>query len=99
MPSNHAVLIPSANNVPNPSGTLQHPDQPGNTQQNPLLCAYPCTVAEHADTVNLLYVDPLTITTSNYDSSLPGGGFSLTDAENNDPNFGSVVFVYNPPLS
>jgi hypothetical protein len=94
MAVDHAVLIPSANNVPNPAGTLQYTDQPGSTQTNPLLCGYPCTVAGHTDTVGLLYVDPATITDENYDSSLPGGGFSLTDAENNDPNFGSVAFTY-----
>ncbi len=85
MATNHAVTIPSANNAPNPSGTLQFPDQSGPSPDNLLQCSYPCTVTGHTDTVALLWC--------------PDQGFSLPDSEANDPNFGSVAFTYDPPLT
>jgi hypothetical protein len=101
MPTNHAITIPSANGAPNPSGTpiITGEGAPASpTQQNPWLCHFACTVTGHTDTVDLLWVDPGTINDDNYDPNLPGGGFSLTPEESNDPNFGTVTFTYDPPL-
>lgn len=101
MPVNHAVTIPSANGAPNPSGTpfiVGENAPPSPTQQNPWLCPFDCTVSGHTDTVDLVWVDASTITDENYDPNLPGGGFSLTAVEANDPNFGEVRFTYDPPL-
>ncbi len=84
MPVNHAVTIPSANNLPDPSGTPIDPDQPNPTSDDPWQCSYACTITGHTDTVQLLW---------------DGQFFSLTDSEANDPNFGSVAFTYDPPLT
>ena len=96
MAINHAVTVPSANDKPNPTG--YNPSNPP-TQQNPLSCSYPCTIAGCGLNIDLLYVDPSTVNDDNYDSSLPGPGFNLTTSEANDPNFGGLAFTYNPPLT
>lgn len=80
---NYAVTIPSANNAPNPTGTPIDPNQPNPTLSNPWLCTYTDTFTGTAQ-VQLLW---------------DGTGFSLTDAEANDPNFGEVFFTYVPPLT
>lgn len=82
--TNYAVTIPSLNNAPNPSGTLQFPDQPGPNPDNLLVCTYTDTISGTAQ-VQLLWC--------------PDQGFSLPDSEANDPNFGSVSFTYDPPLT
>lgn len=84
MATNYAITIPSLNNQPNPSGTLQFPDQPGPNPDNLLQCTYTDTISGTA--IVLLFW-------------CPEQGFSLTDAESNDPNFGQVAFHYNPPLT
>lgn len=83
MAINHAVTIPSANNAPNPSGTLTYPGQPGPSPDNLLQCSYPCTVVGCGLNIALLW---------------DGQYFSLPDSEANDPNFGTVSFTYDPPL-
>jgi hypothetical protein len=83
MTNNHAVTIPSANNKPDPTGTLTNSGQPGPSPINLLQCSYPCTVQGHSDTVQLLW---------------DGTYFSLPSSEVSDPTFGTVSFTYNPPL-
>lgn len=84
-PINHAVTIPSANNAPNPSGTLQFPDQPGPSPDNLLQCSYSCAAEEHDHAINLLWN--------------PEQGFSLGDNDPNvfAPD-DTVNFTYNPPI-
>ena len=82
-PVKHVITIPSANNVPDPSGTPINANQPSPTPDNPWLCRFPCTVPGHTDTVDLLW---------------DGTSFDLTNGEANDPTFWMVTFTYNPPL-
>jgi hypothetical protein len=78
----YAVTIPSANNAPNPTGTPNDPNQPNPTPDNPWLCTY---TDDYTGTVQVELL-------------WDGNGFSLTDAEANDNNFGTVSFTYDPPL-
>jgi hypothetical protein len=90
--SYHTVLIPSANNAPNPSGTLLNPDDTTSLpQMNPLQCSYPCTDPGCGVSIDMLYVDPAT-----FDQSQPfeyGPGFTVPNQDY------EVSINYNPPLS
>lgn len=84
---NHAVTMPSLNNAPNPSGTLQFPEQQGPSLENLLQLSPSCTIAGHnSHAIKLLFCAEQ--------------GFSLGD---NDPAvFGpddTVSFNYDPPLT
>lgn len=84
MPIDHAVTIPSSNNAPNPSGTLQFPDQPGPSPDNMLQCSYPCTIGGCMDTIELLW---------------DGQYFSLPHRKANDPDVGAIEISYDPPIN
>lgn len=83
MAIDHAITMTTAANVPTPIGTPADPDTDNPTSDNPWTCPYPCTVTDHTDTVVLLW---------------NGVSFSLPDSEANDPNFGTIIFTYDPPL-
>jgi hypothetical protein len=84
MATDHAVTVPSKDNLPDPSASFTDPTQAAATPEAPVLCNFPCTVPGHVDTVELLW---------------DGAHLTPTEAEDNDPEFGTVIFTFAPPLT
>lgn len=81
----HSIIVPSANNAPNPSGTLQFPEQPGPSPDNLLQCSYPCTVDGHeSHLIHLFFCHEQ--------------GFSLGAMPSYFKPDDTVSFTYDPPL-
>lgn len=81
----HTVSIPATeDNKPNPSGTLQFPDQPGPSPDNMLECSYPCIVEGHnSHVIHLLFCADQGISLGDNDPAV----FGPDDTLNYDPPF------------